>query len=889
MSGISGTLVPDSFNNFGELLRYLRERASLSQRELALQVGYHYSYMSRIEKNERMPDSATLMARFVPALGLDDEPQWTERLLKLAASEEKTISPRRAGQNPAARPPVVASSLPTFDSPLNPLPLSLTPLLGREEEVQAVTRIVARFEVRLVTLVGAPGVGKTRLAIHTANELAGLFAHGAAFVDLSPVTEPKDVLPALANALGVYGSSDMPLMAQIVNTLRHKNLLLVIDNFEHVIDASPQLVQLLGTAPQVKALVTSREALRISGEHEFAVEPLPVPAEGNVTGLIDYAAVQLFAQRAQAVDPNFRLTPENLKSISEICRKLDGLPLAIELAAARAKFITPQAMLAQFDRRLDWVAQGTRDTVSSRKTLRGAIEWSYNTLSEQERVLLYRLSVFSGAWNASAAEAVCGDDEAKANPSLRRSEILNLIIQLTDKSIVLAEKYQDETRFRFLETIHEYAREKLEGSGEAMEIRNKHLAHYADLAEMIEVAIDSTDQLKGTLSGDQEHNNIRAALDWGLQEGAVFQNALRIAAAISVYWVARSYFREGIEQLGLYLSRATEPQHEPLRMKLLYRAGAMSGYMFDYTTGQKLCQQGVELARALGSKRDLANALFYLSEIDSNLGLKQEARAALDECIALCSQENYTSQLSVSLTDLGVLLHTEGNFKEAQSTLEKALAISSRTNDLWGIGHALLSLGSINRFERNYDASSDYFVRSLDVTLKIGDRRAEGITYSNLALLYFIKEDYGKSGECAEKSFAVFQAMGNDYQTPFPLRMMGYSAIHAGNLVRARVLLRESLIGNYTIADTMGQLACLVGLAYCDLAEQDHKSAIRLCALAETQREQQGSNFLEPDTIVSDDIRKQCKKKLGKTVYQAAYQEGQAFKLESTLMKLMVE
>lgn len=892
MSGISGTLSPENFNTFGELLRYLRERAELSQRELALQVGYHYSYMSRIEKNERMPDSATLMARFVPALGLDDEPQWTERLLKLAASEEKTIAPRRGGQVPVSRPPLVASSLPSFDSPLNPLPLSLTPLLGREDEVEAIIKIVSRADVRLVTLVGAPGVGKTRLAIHTANELAGLFAHGVAFVDLSPVTEPKDVLPALANALGVNGSSDMPLMTQVINTLKQKNLLFVIDNFEHVIDASPQLVQLLGNAPQVKALVTSREALRISGEHEFTVMPLPVPG-GDAAGLIDYAAVQLFAQRAQAVDSDFRLTPENLRTISEICRRLDGLPLAIELAAARAKFITPQAMLAQFDRRLDWVAHGTRDAVSSRQTLRGAIEWSYNTLSDQERVLLHRLSVFSGGWNADSAEAVCGDAEreAQTTPVVRRGEVLNLLIQLTDKSIVLAEKYQDETRFRFLETIHEYAREKLEGAGEAAEIKNRHLAHYAEMAEAMEAGIDSADQLKWTRVGDQEHNNIHAALDWGLrqQQGAVFQDALRIAAAVGVYWVARSYFREGIEWLDLYLNRATETEHQSLRVKLLYRAGAMAGYMFDHMTGQKLCEQGVELARLLGSKRDLANALFYLSEITYSLGQNREARATLEECIALCWQENYTSQLSVSLTDLGVLLYQEGDFQGAQSTMEEALAISSRTNDLWGIGHALLRLGGINRFSRNYDASIDYFVRSLAVTSKIGDRRAQGITYSNLALLYFIKQDYEKSGECAEKSFAIFQAMGNEYETPFPLRMMGYSAVHVGNLVRARVLMRESLRGNYAIADMPGQLAGLVAAAYCDLAEKDHKSAVRLCALAESQREQQGLNFLEPDAVVRDDIRKQCRKKLGKAGYDASWQEGEALKLDRMLMRLMAE
>ena len=891
MAVTPGTFTPEQFNNFGELLRFLRERAELSQRELALQVGYHYSYMSRIEKNERLPDSATLMARFIPALGLDDDPQWTERLLKLAASEEKTMSPRRGGQSSASHQPVAASALPTFDSPLNPLPLSLTPLLGREKEVETLSKLISRFDVRLVTLVGAPGVGKTRLAIHTANELAGLFAHGAAFADLSPITEPKDVLGTLASALGVQGSSDVPLMTQLINALKQKNLLLVIDNFEHVIDASPQLVQLLGNAPQVKALITSREALRISGEYEFAVDPLPVPQQetGQSDSLIDYAAIQLFAQRAQAVDPNFRLTSDHLKSISEICRRLDGLPLAIELAAARSKFITPQAMLTQFDRRLDWVAHGTRDAVSSRQTLRGAVEWSYNTLSEAERLLMRRLSVFSGGWNASDAEAVCGDDDAKANPLLRRGEVLDTLIQLTDKSLVIAEKNDIETRFHFLETIHDFAREKLEGSGEGNEIRNRHLAHFADYAEVIENNIDGTDQVKWITLGDQEHNNIRAALDWGLRDGAVFQDALRIAAAISVFWVARSFFREGFERVSAYLKRATEPEYQTARVKLLYRGGAMAGYMFDYIAGKKLCEQGVELARTLDKKRDLANALFYLSEIAYNLGQNQEAHTALEECISLCWQENYTSQLSVSLTNLGVLLNKEGDFASAQSTVEEALAIASRTNDIWGTGHALLCLGSINRFNRTYDAAIDYFVRSLEVTLKIGDRHAEGVTYSNLALLYFVKGNYAKAGECAEKSFAVFQTMGNEYQSPYPLRMMGYSAIHAGNVVRARVLVRESLIGNYAIDDKLGQLACLVGMANCDSAEKDFKSAVILCALAETQREKNNFSFLEPDAISMEAILKQSKKKLGKAVYEAAYQEGQSIKLESILMKLMAE
>jgi len=887
MASTTGTVTPENFNNFGELLRYLRERAELSQRELALQVGYHYSYMSRIEKNERLPDSATLMARFVPALGLDDQPQWTERLLRLAASEEKTIAPRR-GQNPASPAPVVATALPVFESPQNLLPVSLTPLLGRENEVEAIIKLLSRLDVRLVTLVGAPGVGKTRLAIHTANDLAGLFAHGAVFVNLAPVAEPRDVLPALALALGVNGSSDSALMSQIISNIKQKNLLLVIDNFEHVIDASPQLIQLLGNAPQVKALVTSREALRVSGEHEFSVSTLSVPEQDDDETLIDYAAVQLFAQRAQAVDPNFNLTSENLKAISEICRRLDGLPLAIELAAARVKFITPQAMLAQFDRRLDWVAHGARETVSSRQTLRGAIEWSYNTLSDPERILMNRLSVFSGGWTADAAEAVCGEDESKS-AFLRRSEVLDTLIQLTDKSLVLAEKSHDQTRFRFLETIHDFAREKLEASGEATTTKNRHLAYFAKFAEQMQGSIDGADQIRWTLIGDQEHNNMRTALDWGLQDGAVFQDGLRIAAAISIYWVARSLLREGVERSGLYLTRATQFEHRATRVKLLYRGGAMAGYLFDYVTGRRLCEQAVELARELNSPRDLSNALFYMSEIDFNLGQIREARTELEESISLGWQENYTSQLTVSLTNLGLILNKEGDFKGAQATMEESLAIATRTTDLWGMGHALMSLGSINRFTKNYQAATNYFTRSLETILRIGDRRAEGIVNSNLALLHFVNGDYAQSGDCAEKSYAVFEAMGNEYQMPYPLRMMGYSAVHAGNLVRARVLISESLRGNYAIADTLGQLACIVAMAYCDLADKDHKNAARLCALAESQREQNNLEFLEPDAIVLDDVQKQCKKKLGKAAYEAACQEGQASKLDFVLFQLMAE
>src|SRR6266498_1200282 len=896
MTGLVGALTPDSFHSFGELLRYLRERAELSQRELALQVGYHYSYMSRIDKNERMPDSATLMARFIPALRLEDEPRWTERMLRLAASEEKTLAPRKSVLSSASHPAKTDSALPKFEtsSALSTLPLSLTPLLGREKEIEIITKLLTRFDVRLVTLVGPPGVGKTRLAIHVANEIAGMFAHGAVFIDLAPLKDPQEMLAALANVLGMQETSGTSLMTHLISNLRQKNVLLVIDNFEHLLSAAPQLLQLLGNSAQVKALITSREALRISGEREFSVLPLPLPQkEGEdplgSSQLMDYAAIQLFAQRAQAVDLEFQLTLDNLNAIAEICRRLDGLPLAIELAAARSKVLTPQAMLAQFDRRLDWVAHGTRDSSNAtRQTLRGAIEWSYNILSEAERALMRRLSVFSDGWTPQSAEAVCGSDETESNPILKRAEVLDLLIQLADKSLVITEKRENETRFHFLETIHDFTREKLKSSGEETAMQNRHLAYFADFAEEMERHVDGFDQIQWTMIGDQEHNNLRAALERGLHEAANLDDALRLASSVSMLWIARSYFHEGFERLTQYLNCATQPEHQPLRAKMLFRAGAMAGYMFDFATGRKLCEEAITLSRSLNDKRSLANALFYLAEILFNLGQLKEARAALEESISLCWEENYTSQLSVSLTNLGVLLNREGDYVSAQSTLEEALAIASRVNDLRGMSHALISLGSVSRYNNHYEAAIDYLERSLEMTLKSGERYSEGISNSNLAILYTLQDDYTKADHAAEKAFAALQTIGDEVQQPFPLRIMGYAAIHAGNFVRARVLIQESLRGNRSLEDIPGQLACVVAFARCFLAEKEFQRAVSLCTLIEILLNRDNIHLLEPDQKAMQEVLTEGKKKLGKSAYESACAEGKSLSLDEQIMKLMV-
>jgi len=882
---------PKSFTSFGELLRFLRERVELSQKELALQVGYHYSYMSRIEKNQRTPDPTTLMARFVPALSLDSEPEWTARLLELAGGTETKIRsalPTSVGTRSA--PP---TSLPIFDLSSSNLPIILTPLLGRDEEVLALTSLLTRDEVRLVTLIGPPGVGKTRLAAHLAAQLAGSFAHGPLFVDLTSIADADAFLPTLAEALNVRETSDIPLLKSITASLRQRNLLLVLDNFEQVINAAPYILALLAGASQLKILTTSREALHISGEYEFPLAPLALPESFQAGQGVDediaetfshYSSIQLFVQRAQAVQPAFRLTLENALAVVEICRRLDGLPLAIELAAARIKSLSPQTMLQQLDRRLDWLTRGPRDANLSRQTLRGTMEWSYNLLSEPERVLLRRLSVFSGGWTLRAAESVCADPkETISETTLRREEVLDSLGKLVDKSLVVSETASQQARYHLFETVREFGREKLSQADELSEILNRHLVHFTEYAEESESHLDGLEQAKWIVISEKEHNNFRVAIDYSLTPGADLMFGLRIGAAISLFWLEHNHFHEGIERLQNLLQCAVNPGHQQARAKMLYRAAAIHSRLFSYNTASKLCEQSIEISRQLDDKRSLASALYYMGEIGIALHDYTRAKKALEESVSICWSIHFPQQLNMALSSLGRAYEETGERQRAFATAKEALAIAEQIDDTWGMIHALQLLGAISRFNFDYEVAIDYFERSLPAIRLIGDRYAEGITLANLSILYNLKENYSASGHAAEQSFALFQAIGEEVQQPFPLRMMGYSAIQAGNAVRARSLIIDSLKGNRALGHIPGQLACLIALGRCELSEGNVIKAVTFAGLAVNYLRIEAQTLMEPDTMALDHLLNLGKQKLGKELFDQILTKGEASRMEDLI------
>jgi predicted ATPase/class 3 adenylate cyclase len=489
----------------------------------------------------------------------------------------------------------------TLDHYRNNLPIQPTPLVGREKEVAEVCLRLSRPEVRLLTLTGAGGTGKTRLGLQVAAELTDEFEDGVFFVSLAAISDPELVVPDVAGTLGVKETGGQPLLKSLEYYLREKHILLVLDNFEQVLEAAPMVSELLSAAPNLKVLATSRISLGLYGEYEYSVPPLDLPdleRAPSVERLSQYEAVRLFVERAQAAKADFSVTNENAPAVAEICHRLDGLPLAIELAAARIKLLTPQAMLARLGNRLKLLTGGARDLPERQRTLRGTIRWSYELLEEGEKVLFARLAVFSGGGTLEAIEAIC---DAEGDLPV---DVLDGVSSLVDKSLLRQEEEEGgEPRFVMLETIYEYAREKLENSGEAETIKRAHAEYFLALAEKAEPKLTTAEQGAWLERLETEHDNLRAALSWSL--GRKDQElALRLGGALWRFWFLRSHLSEGLQWLGEVLS--LRGGFTALRAKALNGAGDLVWSQGNYDRAKELYEESLALSRQLGDKRGIA-------------------------------------------------------------------------------------------------------------------------------------------------------------------------------------------------------------------------------------------------------------------------------------------
>jgi predicted ATPase/class 3 adenylate cyclase len=579
----------------------------------------------------------------------------------------------------------VASDFPplnTLDSHSNNLPIQPTPLIGQEQEVIAVGQLLQREEVHLVTLTGPGGIGKTRLSMQVAAKLSDHFTDGVFFVDLAPLRDPTLVVPTIAQTLGVREVVGQPMLQTVQERLRQWQVLLLLDNFEQVLSAAVQVADLLTTCPQLKILVTSREVLHMRAEQEYVVPPLALPDTKqllDLTALSHYAAVSLFLQQAKAVKSDFQLTTATALAVAEICVRLDGLPLAIELAAARIKLLSPQALLSRLSQRLQILTSGARDAPMRQQTLRNTIAWSYDLLKAEEQQLFCRLSVFIGGCTLEAMETIYAarDDGVRA--------ALDGVTSLIDKSLLHhTEQEGDETRLVMLETIREYGLERLTASGEEESIRWAHADYYLALVEEAESHLKGAQQLLWLRRLDREQENLRAALSW-LNAHEEAAKALRFCGALWLFWETRGYWSEGGRWLKAALALPGAENRTVVRARALSAAGSLTGSVGELPEAHQLLSESMTLFKELGDENGFVLSLSIVGDMFLVKGDLDEAAHVLEECIALCRQLESTWELSRALILLGTVLYFKNDSIQARALTQEGLTLARERGDYPGV------------------------------------------------------------------------------------------------------------------------------------------------------------------------------------------------------------
>jgi predicted ATPase/DNA-binding XRE family transcriptional regulator len=803
--------------SFGTWLHQRRRALDLTQKALAEQVGCAEITLRRMEADSYKPSNELALV-LLEKLGIpeSERPQLVRFARGLSNLPENSPQPKHP----------------------NNIPHQLTSFIGREMEIAEVVDLVKTHP--LVTLTGAGGTGKTRLSLQVASELLAAFPDGIWQIDFTPINEASFVPYTVANLFGLRepGDAKPSITELLVDHFRSRQALLIFDNCEHLIEAIAQLANLLlQSSMKLYVLATSREALGVKGETIFRVPSLknPVPELG-LASLMESESVRLFVERASDSASGFSLTPNNASSIAQICVRLDGIPLALELAAARVKMMTVEEIASRLNDRFQLLTNGARTSLPRHQTLRAMIDWSYNLLSEQERILFRRLAVFVGGWTLEAAESVCNGEGIETN------QVLDLMSQLVNKSLILVNVVGGVSRYRRLETIREYAREKLDASGESDIVHDKHLEFFLKLAETAEPHLHRRDAIEWHDRIEADHDNIRQALEWAQSSKDRAESGLRLVSALIDFWLTRGYLVEGRERTSAMLAHANDFQRTSLYSNVLSNAAWFASFLGDFPGARSFANEALETSRQLDDKLGISYALHVLGAVAIDNNEYALAEKLLEEALQNKRELKDVPLLGL-LTTMGWSAFGVGDYPLARKRLNEALVLANKAGDKDNVSTALGGLAEVNLREGKYDSATKLIEESIGIEIESGDKWHLGVALGVWAWI------------------AILQG---DWETAFSR-------------------LNESIAVRKGISDKGGLVWCVEKLGQVMLGMKEEVKAVKLFSAAETIRVALGSTVDPFDQAqYQKDIAK-LRNELGEDVFSTAWDQGSVLSLDAAI------